>query len=61
MVDGRVTGDTTVLEPTASAGAARGIAGIVDGALGAFVRGGSSGCTGECRDRYCVCGRLIHK
>ena len=60
VVEGRVTVDATVLEPTASAGAARGLAGIVDDALGTFVRDGSSGCTGECRDRYCcVCESVI--
>ena len=46
--------DATVLEPTASAGAARELAGIVGDALGTFVRGGSSRCTSECRDHCCV-------
>ena len=59
VVDGRVTRVATVVEPTASAGAARGLTGIVGDALGAFVRGESSGSgfTGECRDRCCVCVR----
>ena len=46
MADGRVTGVAAVVEPTASAGAARELAGIVGDAIG--TRGGGSRSSGCC-------------